>query len=85
MAAQIAGNPVTCSTPNSCADFLNGRHKRERNQHRPSDPEPELRAGLAICPDAGRVIVGCTGDEAWAKGPEEPSENSFSASATLAL
>ena len=45
--------------------FLDRRHKRVGDQHRPADTESKLRPGLAVGADAGRIVVGRSRDEAW--------------------
>jgi hypothetical protein len=45
--ARMASGP-----PDPGADFLNGCHQRVSQQHGPADAKFELRARLAIGPDA---------------------------------
>ena len=51
--------------------FLDCRHQRIGQEHRPADAESELCACLAVGTDAGRVIVRSASDEAWAKPGEK--------------
>src|SRR5262245_7142760 len=67
MAAQVARNSMPRRAADACADFLNRCHQRKRKEHRPSDAEPELRAGLGICSDPGGIVVGGPRDEPGAK------------------
>ena len=67
MAAQVARNSMPRRAADACTDFLNRRHQRKRQEHRPSDAEPELRAGLGVGSDPGRIVVGGACDESGAK------------------
>src|SRR5262245_66406777 len=67
MAAEIARNSMPGRAADACADLLNRRHERKRQEHRPSDAESELRAGLGVRSDSGRIVVCGPGDEPGAK------------------
>src|SRR5205814_10559937 len=73
MATQVAGDAVPGGSPDSRADFLDRHHERKCEQHGPADGEPELRTGLAVSADAGRIIIRCAGNESGT----EPAEITF--------
>src|SRR5947209_19684778 len=64
MPARIARNAMPGDAADTRGNFLDRRHQRKRQQHGPADAVTELRAGLAVGADAGRIVVGGAGDEA---------------------
>ena len=50
---------------------LDAHHERRREEHSPQEPEAELRAGLGVGRDAGRIVVRGAGDETWAQALEQ--------------
>ena len=64
--ANVAGDPPPCGAPDPSADFLDDRHQRVCEQHRPCDREPKLRPGSAVGCDAARIVVRGAGDQAGA-------------------
>jgi hypothetical protein len=56
------------------ADLLDRRHQRIRQQHGPADVETELRPGLAIGADSGRIVIGSARDKAGSKHADDALE-----------
>ena len=72
MATDIAGDTMTGHASDARRDFLDRRHQRIGHQHRPADAEAELRTRLTIGADAGRIVVGCPGDQPRSETLQEP-------------
>ena len=68
-------------TPDVCADLLNGRHQRIRNEHGPEEAVAKLSADLRISTDSARIVAGSAGHESR---PEHSQQSTCAASATLA-
>jgi hypothetical protein len=64
VSADVAGDAMASDATDPSGDLLNGDHQRVGQQHGPTDAEAELRAGLAVGPDARGIVVRCTGDQA---------------------
>ena len=63
--------PCPVTRPTRAGDFLDRHHQRKRQQHGPADAVAELRAGLAVGADPGRIVVGGAGDQAGAERLEK--------------
>ena len=68
----VAREPLPRLPADPCADDLDRRHERQRQEHGPGQREAELRAGLAVGRDPARIVVGRAGDEPRAERPPEP-------------
>lgn len=68
--AHVRREPLARHAADARADELDGRHQRIGQQQRPQQFEAELRAGLRVGADAGRVVVGGAGDETGAEATQ---------------
>jgi len=64
MASDVFSDAVARDATDPRADGLNDDHQRQTEHHRPGEPISELRADLAISPDAARIIIRGTRDQA---------------------
>jgi hypothetical protein len=64
VAADVARNSDTCHPADPRTDFLDPRHQRIAEQHRPQHRESELRANLRVGRDAAGIVVGSAGYDA---------------------
>ena len=69
--AEIAGDAMPRGAAEAGADFLDRHHQRIGQQHRPADAETELRTGLAVGADAGRIVVRRAGDQPWPENADK--------------
>jgi hypothetical protein len=53
------------------ADELDCDHERRRQKNRPQQAITELRSGLGISRDAGRIVVGSPRDQPGSKQPQQ--------------
>ena len=72
-ALQVCREPVAGHPADARGDFLDRRHQRVGQRHRPQQPDAELRSCLRIRRDAARVVVGRAGDDAGAEDAQ-PSQ-----------
>lgn len=61
--AQVPGEPVSRHAADPRADQLHRAHQRIGQHHRPQQHRAERRAGLRICGDTARIVVGRSGDQ----------------------
>jgi hypothetical protein len=74
MPAEIAGDAMSRGAAEAGADLLDRHHQRIGQQHGPADAEAELRAGLAVGPDAGWIVVRRPGNQSWAEDSDKASD-----------
>jgi hypothetical protein len=67
MPREIAGDSMAGRSPDARTDLLNSDHQGIGEEHGPADAIAELRAGLAVGPDARRIVIGRSGDQTWTK------------------
>jgi hypothetical protein len=71
MTAQISGDAKAGRSADSRTYLLNCSHERKGEQHGPANAETELRSGLTVCADTGRVVVRRPGNEAGSERAKE--------------
>ena len=69
--AEIAGDAMPRGAAEAGADLLDRHHQRIGQQHGPADAEAELRTGLAVGADAGRIVVRRAGDQPWPENADK--------------
>ena len=63
----IASDAVLGYAADASAYILDGGHRRPDEQHDPNHAVAEWRAGLGVCGDPARIVVGGPGDQTGAE------------------
>jgi hypothetical protein len=72
MPLEVGNNPDAGDAADMGADELDGDHERRCQEHRPEQAVAELRAGLRVGSDAGRIVIRRARDEPW---PEQAQDD----------
>ena len=67
LSSDVGSEPMARHAADTGAHELDAHHQRIGEDDRPEGEEAELGTGLGIGGDAGRIVVGCSGDEPGAK------------------